>query len=306
MEKQEKKEKKILTENRLMTVNKRETSFEGLSDRLENGEDGIYNLIQDNDKNVIFKPKISITRKDLEEMPLLAQQREAIDTWDKVMRESSGKDAFTIKKALIEMRKDQYLIKQSYKPPVIFNKITHSQKPPIYFKDKSEFIEGELRVRGVSLLDPKCCSAILCNYSRLKEDSVDNFEGDTWYLLKAFEEITDKALEEYPLYQKLIIYKIDGLTNQDIQEKLFEEFQIRHSLEYISSLWRNKIPKLIANEAQAQFITFEAEKQKLPFKRCSKCGRRKPSHHLFFTKNSHSKDGFYSICKNCRNNRKVR
>lgn len=30
MEKQEKKEKKILTDNRMMTVNKRETSFEGL------------------------------------------------------------------------------------------------------------------------------------------------------------------------------------------------------------------------------------------------------------------------------------
>ena len=48
MEKQEKKERKILTENRLMTVNKRETSFEGLVSQLENGEDGIYNLINEN------------------------------------------------------------------------------------------------------------------------------------------------------------------------------------------------------------------------------------------------------------------
>ena len=53
MEKQEKKEKKILTDNRMTTVNKRETSFEGLVSQLENGEDGIYNLITNN-KNVIF------------------------------------------------------------------------------------------------------------------------------------------------------------------------------------------------------------------------------------------------------------
>mgnify|MGYP003558602654 CR=1 FL=1 len=53
MEKQEKKERKILTDNRLMTVNKRETSFEGLVSQLENGEDGIYNLISEN-KNQIF------------------------------------------------------------------------------------------------------------------------------------------------------------------------------------------------------------------------------------------------------------
>ena len=48
MEKQEKKERKILTDNRMMTVNKRETSFEGLVSQLENGEDGIYNLITNN------------------------------------------------------------------------------------------------------------------------------------------------------------------------------------------------------------------------------------------------------------------
>ena len=67
MEKQEKKEKAILTDNRMTTVNRRETSFEGLASQLENGEDGIYNLINE-DKNVIFYPKISITKKDLEEI----------------------------------------------------------------------------------------------------------------------------------------------------------------------------------------------------------------------------------------------
>ena len=36
MEKQEKKERSLLTENRMVTVNKRETSFEGLVSQLEN------------------------------------------------------------------------------------------------------------------------------------------------------------------------------------------------------------------------------------------------------------------------------
>ena len=50
MEKQEKKEKNILTENRLVTINKRETSFEGLVSQFENGEDGIYSIMTE-DKN---------------------------------------------------------------------------------------------------------------------------------------------------------------------------------------------------------------------------------------------------------------
>ena len=44
----------------------------------------------------------------------------------------------------------------------------------------------------------------------------------------------------------ILVYKIDGKPNLEIQNLLEEEFGIRHSIEYISSLWRNKIPKLIA------------------------------------------------------------
>jgi hypothetical protein len=67
MEKQEKKERKILTDNRMTTVDKREVSFEGLVSQFENGEDGIYNLITNN-KDIIFQPKITITKKDVEEI----------------------------------------------------------------------------------------------------------------------------------------------------------------------------------------------------------------------------------------------
>ena len=114
MEKEEKKEKKILTENRMTTVNKRETSFEGLVAQLENGEDGIYNLITNN-KQVIFQPKVTITKKDLEEIAPLRELREAINLWETKLKTAEGKDRFIIKKALIEMRKDQYIIKNSFR-----------------------------------------------------------------------------------------------------------------------------------------------------------------------------------------------
>jgi hypothetical protein len=50
LEKKEGKDHELITENRMVTVNRRETSFEGLVAQFENGEDGIYNLIN-NDKN---------------------------------------------------------------------------------------------------------------------------------------------------------------------------------------------------------------------------------------------------------------
>ena len=45
MEKKERREHKIITENRQATLDKRETSWQQLADKLENGEDGIYNIL---------------------------------------------------------------------------------------------------------------------------------------------------------------------------------------------------------------------------------------------------------------------
>ena len=303
MEKQEKKERSLLTENRMVTVNKRETSFEGLVSQLENGEDGIYNLITEN-KNTIFQPKISITAKDLEEIPLLKQLREAINVWEAKLKTIEGKDAFTMKKALIEMRKDQYIIKTAYRAPIVPNKLTRS-KCMIELTDTVTFDEEGYPIPGgVSLLDPKVVSAILCNYSKLKEDSDGEFDGDLWYLMQDFDDICEIALKDYPLYERIVELKIDKAQNLEIQETIQLEFGIKHSLEYISSLWRNKIPKLIASAAEDQYLNwyyFNEEKGK--YKKCSRCGQIKLAHNKYFSKNKTNKDGFYSICKCCRNSK---
>ena len=304
MEKQEKKEKKILTENRLTTVNKREVSFEGLISQMEAGEDSIYNLMT-NSKNIIFQPKITITKKDLEDIPELRQLRDGIEMWEAKLKVTEGKDAYTIKKALIEMRKEQYIIKQAYRKPIVPAKLTRS-KSSIKLDDKIWIKEdGYCGYEGVSLLNPEVCSAIMCNYSKLKEEASENFEGDLWYLLRDFDIISDIALKPYPLYDKIVLYKIDGLQNYEIQNKIQLEFGIIHSPEYISSLWRKKIPGIIASTAEDQYLTwYYLTKEQGKFKKCSKCGQIKLAHIKYFSKNKTSKDGFYSICKSCRNKKK--
>lgn len=310
MEKQEKKEKKILTENRLATINKREISYEGLVSQLENGEDGIYNLITDNGKNTIFQPKVTITKQDIEEIPQLAQLRESIERWEKLQKTASGREAFIIKRTLIEMRKDQYIIKNAYKRPIVFTKLSRGMKtfPPLPWNEWIEYDDQDnaiIRYDGISFCDYRVINEILQLYPILKGRSEGNFEGDTWYMIQDFQPLVERALADYPMYKRIVEYKQDKLQNVEIQALLEEEFQFTHSIEYISSLWRNKIPKLIAQKAQDEWLMwYFTYIEKGKWKKCSRCGEVKLAHSKFFSINKTSKDGFYSICKKCRNSKK--
>ena len=301
MEKQEKKEKKILTDNRMTTVNKRETSFEGLVSQLENGEDGIYNLIS-SDKNVIFQPKVTITKKDIEEIPPLRELRETIEKWEKLLKQVSGKDAYIVKRSLIEMRKDQYIIKNCYKRPIVFASVTHNTRSYIKIPFEEWIDEnGQPQYSGISFLNPKVCANILQNFPALKATSWDGFQGDTWYLVQDFENLVRKVLKDYPLYARIVKYKLDNRQNIEIKEMLEKEFGFTHSVEYISSLWRNKIPKMLAAQATEDWLLWYYTEKEGKWKKCSRCGQIKLAHTRFFSINKTSKDGFYSICKCCRN-----
>ena len=301
MEKQEKKERKLLTDNRMATVNKRETSYEGLVSQLENGEDGIYNMITNN-KNTIFQPKVMITKQDVEEIPGMQQLRDAIKMWETKLKTVSGREAYIIKSAIIELRKDQYILKNAYRKPIVCNQVTRSRHDIPLDDDFSFDDDGFIVPEGVSLCNPKVVEAILCNYSFCKQESWGEFDKDLWYLMDDFDRVADAALKDYPLYERIVEYKIDGLQNVDIQEKIQMEFGIKHSLEYISSLWRNKIPKIIASEAEDRLLDwYFLNEMKGKYKKCSRCGKVKLAHNKYFSKNKTSRDGFYSICKDCRN-----
>ena len=120
--------------------------------------------------------------------------------------------------------------------------------------------------------------------------------------MESFDKVSTAALEEYPLYEEIVKCKIDGLQNIEIQKILKQKYDTTHSLEYISSLWRKKIPNLIASKAEdVELSWYFLNTEKGKYKRCSRCGKIKLAHNKYFSKNKTSKDGWYSICKECRN-----
>lgn len=304
MDKQERAQKHIITDNRAVTLNRRETSFEGLVGKLENGEDGIYNMIT-NDKNVIFRPKAEITDQDIAEIPALRALRDEIERVEELSKGARGKRAYALKKMLIEMRQDQYVIRNSYKKPFRLINLTRSASK----MDLGEHIavdaeSGKVTSDGLfNFFDERNISAILCNYSKLVEDSWEDLHNDLKWLMADFDNLVDATLKDrFPLYYDLLIYKIDGRQNAEIQELLYQTYGVKHSVEYISSLWRKKIPKLIAEEATNEWLVWHyTYEERGRWKRCSRCGQIKLAHNNFFSRNRTSKDGWYSICKECRN-----
>lgn len=302
--KEEKKQRYITTDNRQVTIDKRETSYEELVSKFENGEDGVYNLIN-NDKNMYLTPKLEITEEDIAEIPGLKELRESIEKIEALAKEATGKRKYLLKKQAIEMRQQQYILKKAWRPAHTarnaggtFSSIEIDDE--VHFDENGEPTSNSI----VTFFKPEHISAILCNYENLKEGLKHKYHNDFHYLMRDFDKLMAEALEPYPAYKTLVEAKIEGLQNIDVQKILIEKHGVHHTPEYISSLWRNKIPKILSEKAKEDYLIWHyTEVERGTWKRCSRCGEVKLAHNRFFSKNSTSKDGYYSICKCCRNSK---
>lgn len=302
--KDEKKAHTYITDNRRITIDRRETSFEGLVEKFENGEDGIYNLIT-NDKNIIFQHKQEITDEDIATVPGLKELHDAILEVDAAAKAASGKKKYLLKKQLIEMRKDQYVLKNSYINPM--RVLTGRGGRKIDLSERKYLgADGLPQSDGlISFFKPEHVSALLCNFPALKFEMKGRFQNDFYYLIQDFEALLRRALLDYPVYNTVVQMKFLNKSNEEIREILQTKYNEVHSSQFISTLWRQKIPKIIAERAQEEFlIDYYKEHKPNSFKKCSCCQALKPAHSWFFSKNSTSKDGFYSLCKECRKLRK--
>lgn len=282
----------ILTANRMVTVNKRETSREGLVEKLEGGESAFHQLVKQ-DKNVILTPKVGITQADIDEVPGLAQLREEIDKLQQSLvdgEETMSKEAQgKTKQTIIEMRRDQYVLKNSF-------------RQPMFGRGNGNNIESELHYDTINLQDSEQVLALIINYSGLKIEFGDNNESDIKWTLIDLDRLIDKALADRPPLKYILRLKIAGASNQEIREGLIEKYDVDHTQEYISSLYRNKIPQLISEAAVEEWINYMfMNKLKGEYKRCSRCKKIKLANNRNFSINRTSSSSFYSVCKECRN-----
>lgn len=305
--KEERKQHLFMTDNRRVTIDKRETSLEGLIEKFENGADGIYNMMT-NDKNIIMTPKVEITEKDIAEVPGLRDLREAIDLVEQQYKAATGKRKYALKKQLIEMRRDQYVLKGMFKQTVKAAPCSRGINKVDLHEERWVDENGEPQSKGlITFFNPAHVAAILRNYNGLKLESAGKYWNDFFYLMQDFDGLIDRALKkDEPLLWDLIWLKLANKQNIEIAAILNKRYNRTYATEYFSQLWTKKIPKIIAETAQNEYLVYHfehVEPERAKWKKCSKCGQTKLAHNRFFSKNNTSKDGWYSQCKCCRNSK---
>lgn len=321
---EEKRSHLITTSSRTLTQNKRETSFEGLSDQYLLGESQLHNLFKPDDKGVIFCRKDDLTAYDRDQYPELKTIDNDLEYFTELfLKAQSPHDRYLIKKAIIEKRQERYTVKEQVAPAMAHAFLRGESFPSggdslLEVIDRPPYILDNSRI---SLYNPAHVFNLLNMYSTLKENYSENLQHDLHYTMDELDEYTELALSGVPSeetgrerpfvphYKDILIHRIDKLmTNEEIAATISIKYDGQNCIKgrkitaaYVSSVFKHRLPKMIVEEAVEKYLMwYFTFKVKPVWKKCSRCGRVLPAHPFFYTKNNTTKTGFYSMCKFCR------
>jgi hypothetical protein len=93
------------------------------------------------------------------------------------------------------MRQDQYVIKNSFKQPIYCLNAIKSFNT-LNVNDNIIVENQEIKDKSlISFFNPKHISALLCNYSKLKEDCYGKFYTDGYFLMEDLDTLIDLTLK---------------------------------------------------------------------------------------------------------------
>lgn len=108
------------------------------------------------------------------------------------------------------------------------------------------------------------------------------------------------ARADLSLIQRDILQmKIDKKRNQDIVEEIFLKYNKQYTINYISTIFTQKIIPKIIEAVKTHSTIVENLSFKENFKVCNKCHKELLINPENFVRRARSKDGFSNRCKNC-------
>lgn len=297
-------QKATTKENKSIELHGRKSSFQ----RKENlSLDALLEdpLTDENDlhevkRSIYLKPKPTISRTKDKDIPGMEALWNIIDHYQHIYDVGRGKaidpslppltslELYRLRHYLIEMRKEQYYLKEIFKPIHFMGTAHHP----------TNWDAGKLNFDNFDYENPSHVYAVLTDYAYYKQSAWDDLSGDLKYIILDLERIID-SMPMNPIHRWVLIRKIDKATNDQIADELQAKFGVKYNVNYISTMWKNTICTEIATRAQLEREWKSKQHDPSAWKVCSCCGQRKLKDNRFFVKKADSRDGLSARCKEC-------
>ena len=246
---------------------------------------------------------------------------------------------YQLKHQLIDMRRHQYYLKDSYKPTLFFVAADHPKQQFIDWSSDSQYWmpleqwqrkvsnsllssvsknledyetrineQGETEVKWVvrrhtfDWENPKHVRALINNYDLLYDFFKEKLNTYGRTLIFDFERYLEMA-NLTDLRKFILNCKIKKMQYPEIADLMEAQFGIRYNENHLSEIVAREIPEKIAAVATKHRMLLETPQDQL--KVCYTCGRALPRHKLFFARNASRKDGFSSNCKECERLKRI-
>lgn len=320
-------------------------------------------------KALVFKPSIHRTTYDEEGNILeygddfdedgnviqpMRDLWEIIDKWQRRVDMYSGRipadetvknnpktkyDLYRMNHMLIDMKRQQYIVKDCYKPilksftPPGGTKTAYDFDVPTGYyipeaewdsrvaKHNDRYIEQppksevrrsedgtklfwEISKNVVDYENPFHINAILDNYVALLRHCYDKPDSISRCICFDIENFIEKA-ELSELEQFVLEQKVAHRNLYRIQNAILEETGECYSEGRLRLLMKDTIPKKLASAARSLRLESELKLGRIEGLTCTKCRRVLPKDQHFFARSLEKKTGFCSQCKDCQRKKRV-
>ena len=244
---------------------------------------------------------------------------------------------YQLKHILIDLRRHQYYLKDSYAPTLHFPNVDHPKTQFVdwdsdcfYWVTYDEWLarvtssllpisrnlddyEHEERPDGLYVKwvvarhkfdweNPIHIRALINNYDALYDQLYEKVDTSGRTLIFDFERYREMAnFSEVRNY--LLDLKLERLPYSTISQQLQQKYGLVYNENHLSTIFAKEIPQQFADTAKKHRLILETPPDQL--KICYQCGRALPRDQLFFTRNRSRKDRFSSNCKECERKRRI-
>ena len=289
--------------------------------------------------NIYKKEKPKIDREKDKDIPGIQELWKVIDDLDHRIKVTEGKETdnnikpftpqqlYKAKHHLIELRTQQYYLKDSVKPTIppinsadrllssnsnqeiIWDTGDYAIAPlglysscPQRFDNPRALVEKDYTYNSKAkfILDfrkPEHIYQLIESYEDFMVSGVDNPES-----------LLDDIMETLDFYIKMADFNEEKSLILELKKKKIPVLEIRnelikigvtHTPNYISTIYKQKICKEISEAAKLHYDMYMEREIDSSWKKCSQCGETKLLDSRVFMRKSRSSDGYNSKCKKC-------